>query len=142
VRIAERIEAEQRKGHQDGEDDQATLQGGLDRRLLLGDRLVRPRWRCLLHAHDSLPLSLRYRKFRVGHLDAPLQLPVYVEKETRRLVRPGAHRSRMRRHTLRPVSRSNGHRSPLASLDRICELAEALAPILEDATDAGVRRSG
>jgi hypothetical protein len=71
-----------------------------------------------------------------------LQLPVYVEKETRRLVRPGAHRSRRRRHTFRPVSRSNGHRSPLASLDRICELAEALAPILEDATDAGVRRSG
>jgi hypothetical protein len=40
------------------------------------------------------------------------------------------------------VSRSNGHRSPIASLDRICDLARALAPLLEDAADAGARKSG
>ena len=40
------------------------------------------------------------------------------------------------------MSRSNGHRSPIASLDRICELAQALAPLLEDAADAGARKSG
>ena len=49
-------------------------------------------------------------------------------------------RARRRRHKLRPVSRSNGHRSPLAALDRIAELAQALAPLLEDAADA--RKSG
>ena len=38
----------------------------------------------------------------------------------------------------RGVSRSNGHRSPLQSLDRIAELAQTLAPPLEDATDAGL----
>jgi hypothetical protein len=38
------------------------------------------------------------------------------------------------------VSRSNGHRSPIQSLDRICELAKTLAPLLEDAADA--RKSG
>ena len=40
------------------------------------------------------------------------------------------------------MSRSNGHRSPLASLDRIAALAQMLAPILEDAADAGARKSG
>jgi hypothetical protein len=40
------------------------------------------------------------------------------------------------------VSRSNGHRSPIASLDHICELAQTLAPLLEDAADAGARKSG
>jgi hypothetical protein len=40
------------------------------------------------------------------------------------------------------VSRSNGHRSPIASLDRIAELAQTLAPLLEDAADAGARKSG
>ena len=39
------------------------------------------------------------------------------------------------------VSRSNGHRSPVQALDRICELAQTLAPLLEDAADAGARRS-
>jgi hypothetical protein len=39
------------------------------------------------------------------------------------------------------VSRSNGHRSLIQSLDRICELAQTLAPLLEDATDAGARKS-
>ena len=37
--------------------------------------------------------------------------------------------------------RSNGHRSPIASLDRIAELAQTLAPLLEDAADAGARKS-
>jgi hypothetical protein len=45
-------------------------------------------------------------------------------------------------HTLRIVSRSNGHRSPLQSLDHIAELASTLAPLLEDAADAGARKSG
>ena len=40
------------------------------------------------------------------------------------------------------MSRANGHRSPIASLDRIAELASTLAPILEDAADAGARKSG
>ena len=40
------------------------------------------------------------------------------------------------------MSRSNGHRSPLQSLDRIAELAQTLAPILEDAADASARKSG
>ena len=40
-----------------------------------------------------------------------------------------------------PLFRSNGHRSPLASLDRIAELAQTLAPLLEDAADAGARKS-
>jgi hypothetical protein len=39
------------------------------------------------------------------------------------------------------VSRSNDHRSPIHSLDRICDLAQTLAPLLEDASDAGVRKS-
>jgi hypothetical protein len=39
------------------------------------------------------------------------------------------------------VSRSNRHRSPLQSLDRIAELAQTLAPLLEDAADAGGRKS-
>ena len=39
------------------------------------------------------------------------------------------------------MSRSNGHRSPIASLDRIVELAQTLAPLLEDAADAGGRKS-
>jgi hypothetical protein len=39
------------------------------------------------------------------------------------------------------VSRSNGHRSPTQSLDRIAELAQTLAPLLEDAVDAGARKS-
>ena len=39
------------------------------------------------------------------------------------------------------MSRSNGHRSPIASLDRIAELAQTLAPLLEDAADAGARKS-
>jgi hypothetical protein len=39
------------------------------------------------------------------------------------------------------VSRSNGHRSPIRSLDHIAELAQTLAPLLEDATDAGARKS-
>jgi hypothetical protein len=39
------------------------------------------------------------------------------------------------------VSRSNGYRSPIASLDRIAELASTLAPLLEDAADAGARKS-
>ena len=39
------------------------------------------------------------------------------------------------------MSRSNGHRSPIASLDRIAELAQTLAPILGDAADAGARKS-
>jgi hypothetical protein len=47
-----------------------------------------------------------------------------------------------RRHTLPAVSRSNGHRSPIRSLDHIAELAQTLAPLLEDATDAGARKSG
>jgi len=33
-------------------------------------------------------------------------------------------------------------RSPAASLDRIAELAQSLAPVLEDAADAGARKSG
>jgi hypothetical protein len=37
------------------------------------------------------------------------------------------------------VSRVNGHRSPIASLDHIAELAQTLAPLLEDAADAGAR---
>jgi hypothetical protein len=39
---------------------------------------------------------------------------------------------------------SNGHRprSPIHSLDRIAELAQTLAPLLEDAADAGARKSG
>ena len=40
------------------------------------------------------------------------------------------------------MSRSNGHRSPIRSLDHICELAQALATLLEDAADAGARKSG
>ena len=40
------------------------------------------------------------------------------------------------------MSRSNGHRSPIASLDHIAELAQTLAPLLEDAADAGARKSG
>ena len=40
------------------------------------------------------------------------------------------------------MSRSIGHRSPIASLDRIAELAQTLAPLLEDAADAGARKSG
>jgi len=40
------------------------------------------------------------------------------------------------------VSRSNGHRSPIQSLDRIAELAQTLAPPLKDAADAGARKSG
>ena len=40
------------------------------------------------------------------------------------------------------MSRSNGHRSPIQSLDRIAELAQTLAPLLEDAADAGARKSG
>ena len=39
------------------------------------------------------------------------------------------------------MSQSNGHRSPIHSLDRICELAQTLAPLLEDAADAGARKS-
>ena len=39
------------------------------------------------------------------------------------------------------MSRSNGHRSPAQSLDHIAELAQTLAPLLEDAADAGARRS-
>jgi hypothetical protein len=39
------------------------------------------------------------------------------------------------------VSRSNGHRSPIRSLGHICELAQALASLLEDAADAGARKS-
>jgi hypothetical protein len=37
---------------------------------------------------------------------------------------------------------SNGHRprSPIHSLDRIAELAQTLAPLLEDAADAGARK--
>jgi hypothetical protein len=42
----------------------------------------------------------------------------------------------------RPVSRPNGHRSPIASLDHIAELAQTLAPLLEDVDDAGARKSG
>jgi hypothetical protein len=33
------------------------------------------------------------------------------------------------------VSRSNGHRSPIASLDHIAVLAQTLAQLLEDAAD-------
>jgi len=40
------------------------------------------------------------------------------------------------------VPSSNGHRSPARSLDRIAELAQTLAPLLEDAADAGARKSG
>src|SRR4029453_4517001 len=40
-----------------------------------------------------------------------------------------------------PGARSNGHRSPIASLAPIAELAETLAPLLEDAADAGARKS-
>jgi hypothetical protein len=40
-----------------------------------------------------------------------------------------------------PVSRSNGHRSPIQALNRIVELAQTLAPLLEDAADAGARKS-
>jgi hypothetical protein len=47
-----------------------------------------------------------------------------------------------RRLTLRLVSRSNGHRSPVQSLDHIAELAQTLAPLLEDAADASARKSG
>jgi hypothetical protein len=71
-----------------------------------------------------------------------LQLPVYVEKETRRLVPPPAliaHGGAVIHFG--PVSRSNGHRSPIAALDRIAELAQTLAPLLEDAADAGTRKS-
>ena len=39
------------------------------------------------------------------------------------------------------MSRSNGHQSPIASLDRIAELASTGAPLLEDAADAGARKS-
>ena len=39
------------------------------------------------------------------------------------------------------MSRSNGHRSPIHSLDHIAELAQTLAPLLEDAADAGARKS-
>ena len=49
--------------------------------------------------------------------------------------------SRAPSYTARRVPRSNGHRSPIASLDRIAELAQTLAPLLEDAADAGVRKS-
>src|SRR6266498_135399 len=45
-----------------------------------------------------------------------------------------------RRLTLRIVSRSNGHRSPIQSLDHIAELAQSLAQLLEDAADAVPRR--
>jgi len=38
------------------------------------------------------------------------------------------------------VSRSNGHRSPIQSLDHIAELAQSLAQLLEDAADAVPRR--
>ena len=39
---------------------------------------------------------------------------------------------------------SNGHppRSPVHALDRICDLAQTLAPLLEDAADAGARKCG
>jgi hypothetical protein len=40
------------------------------------------------------------------------------------------------------VPSSNGHRSPARSLDRIAELAQTLAPLLDDAADAGSRQSG
>ena len=40
------------------------------------------------------------------------------------------------------MSLSNGHRSPIQSLDRIAELAQTLAPPLKDAADAGARKSG
>jgi hypothetical protein len=40
------------------------------------------------------------------------------------------------------VPSSNGHRSPARSLDRIAELAQTLASLLEDAADAGARKSG
>jgi hypothetical protein len=40
------------------------------------------------------------------------------------------------------VPSSNGHRSPARSLDRIAELSQTLAPLLEDAADAGARKSG
>jgi hypothetical protein len=33
-------------------------------------------------------------------------------------------------------------RSPAASFDRIAELAQSLVPVLEDAADAGARKSG
>jgi hypothetical protein len=39
------------------------------------------------------------------------------------------------------VSRSDGRRSPTQALDRICELAQTLGPLLEDASDAGARKS-
>jgi hypothetical protein len=45
------------------------------------------------------------------------------------------------RHTLGVVSRSNGHRSPIQSLDHFAELAQTLAPLLEDAADAGAPKS-
>jgi hypothetical protein len=40
------------------------------------------------------------------------------------------------------VSCSNGRRSPIQSLARITELAQTLAPLLEDAADAGAGKSG
>lgn len=40
------------------------------------------------------------------------------------------------------MSRANGHRPPIRSLDHIAELAQTLAPLLEDAFDAGARKSG
>ena len=40
------------------------------------------------------------------------------------------------------MSHSNGHRSPVRSLDHIAEFAQTLAPLLEDAADAGARTSG
>jgi hypothetical protein len=43
-----------------------------------------------------------------------------------------------RRHTIRAVAR----RSPASRCDRIAELAQTLAPLLEDAADAGARKSG
>ena len=39
------------------------------------------------------------------------------------------------------MSRSNGHQSPIASLDRIAELASTGTPLLEDAAYAGARKS-
>jgi len=38
------------------------------------------------------------------------------------------------------VSRSNGHRSPIQTLDHTAELAQTLAQLLEDAADAGSRK--
>ena len=40
------------------------------------------------------------------------------------------------------MSPLHGHRSPIRSLDHIWELAQTLALLLEDAADAGARKSG